>query len=165
MLSIKIQYNQLDQGCATARVKIPYNGRRKRDKRQQLRIQGLGKLWLHISYLLSLVFLILYLFTWERLRAQAGGAAEREREKQAPCWAGSPMRGSIPGPWDHDLNWRKTLNWQNHPAAAPWSLLKYFALVRMMSLLCCSSYYVMLDKLFSVCETQFPPLWMENNKT
>uniref|UniRef100_UPI0016599CDD uncharacterized protein LOC118551133 n=1 Tax=Halichoerus grypus TaxID=9711 RepID=UPI0016599CDD len=29
---------------------------------------------------------------------------EREREKQASCRAGSLMRGSIPGPWDHDLS-------------------------------------------------------------
>ena len=32
------------------------------------------------------------------------GQAEREREnlKQSPCWAQSPMRGSIPWPWDHN---------------------------------------------------------------
>ena len=29
---------------------------------------------------------------------------EWEREKQASRGAGSPMRGSIPGPWDHDLS-------------------------------------------------------------
>ncbi|XP_073740989.1 promotilin isoform X1 [Callorhinus ursinus] len=33
-----------------------------------------------------------------------------EREKQASRRAGSLMRGSIPGPWDHDLGRRQTLN-------------------------------------------------------
>jgi len=32
-----------------------------------------------------------------------GGRAEGEGE------AGSPMRGSIPGPWDHDLSRRQML--------------------------------------------------------
>ena len=41
-------------------------------------------------------FLRFYLFTWER-----------ECEKQTPHWAGSPRRGSIPGPWDHDMSWNK----------------------------------------------------------
>jgi len=38
------------------------------------------------------------------LIAQAGGGKQRERERQAPRWAGSPTWGSIPGPWDHDLS-------------------------------------------------------------
>jgi len=29
---------------------------------------------------------------------------KQQREKQAPRRAGSPMRGSIPGPEDHDLS-------------------------------------------------------------
>ncbi|XP_064448631.1 uncharacterized protein LOC123844460 [Mirounga angustirostris] len=33
-----------------------------------------------------------------------------EKEKQASRRAGSPMRGSIPGPWDHDLSRRQMLN-------------------------------------------------------
>ena len=38
-----------------------------------------------------------------------GGGAEKERDrdrdlKQAPLSAQSPMWGSIPQPWDHDLN-------------------------------------------------------------
>jgi len=33
---------------------------------------------------------------------------EWEKEKQAPCWAGSPTWGSIPRPWDHDPS--QTLN-------------------------------------------------------
>ena len=35
---------------------------------------------------------------------------QAEREKQASHPAGSPMWGSIPGPWDHDLSRRQTLN-------------------------------------------------------
>jgi len=37
------------------------------------------------------------LFIWER-ESTSGGGQQREREKQAPRWAGSPMRGSIAGP-------------------------------------------------------------------
>ncbi|XP_073733643.1 LYR motif-containing protein 4 isoform X1 [Callorhinus ursinus] len=33
-----------------------------------------------------------------------------EREKQASRGAGSPVQGSNPGPWDHDLSRRQTLN-------------------------------------------------------
>jgi len=50
----------------------------------------------------------------------AGGA---EGEEQAdlpaqPCWAGSPMmQVSIPGPQDHDLSPRQTLNQLSHPSA------------------------------------------------
>ena len=33
--------------------------------------------------------------------------AQRKREKQIPCWAGSLRQGSIPGPWDHDSSWRQ----------------------------------------------------------
>jgi len=38
----------------------------------------------------------------ERTSRQRG--RQREREKQAPRRAGSPMQGSIPGPRDHDLS-------------------------------------------------------------
>ena len=57
-------------------------------------------------------FLRFYLFIWqrdnEREREHKQGA--RERKKQAPSGAGSPMWGSIPEPWDHTLNQRQTLN-------------------------------------------------------
>ena len=47
-----------------------------------------------------------------------GSTRQREREKQAPCRARSPMMwGSIPGPWDHDLSQRQMLNQLNHPGA------------------------------------------------
>ena len=41
------------------------------------------------------------------MNAQAGGGVKGEA--QAPCWAGSPMWGSIWGLWDH--------NWLRHPGA------------------------------------------------
>ena len=62
-----------------------------------------------------------YLFTWEIEHKQG----EWEREEQAPRWAGSPMWGSIPGPGDHDLSRRQTLNRLSHPGA-----LKLFYSIR-----------------------------------
>ena len=35
---------------------------------------------------------------------------ENKKEKQAPHWAGSPMRGLIPGPRNHDLSQRQMPN-------------------------------------------------------
>ena len=53
-------------------------------------------------------------------------------EKQTPCWAWSPMWDSFPGPWDHGLSWRQTLNQLSHssiPRVAfswvPCSILHY----------------------------------------
>ena len=59
------------------------------------------------------IYLFVYLFMWVREHEQ--GEWQREREKQTPCWAGSPKWGSIPGPWDHDPSWRQTLNHLSHP--------------------------------------------------
>ena len=38
------------------------------------------------------------------------------KRESVPEWAGAgiPMRGSIPGPWDHDLSWSQTLNQLGH---------------------------------------------------
>ena len=47
--------------------------------------------------------------------SMSGVEGQREREKQTPCWAGKSTRGWIPGPWDHDLSWRQSLNWLSHP--------------------------------------------------
>ena len=58
-----------------------------------------------------LIFIRFYLLIWERARARGGAG---EREKQTPHWAGSPMRGSIPGSQDQDLSWRQTLSWLSH---------------------------------------------------
>jgi len=43
---------------------------------------------------------------------------EREAEGEAGSQgAGSPMRDSIPGHWDHDLSRRQMLNHLSHPGA------------------------------------------------
>lgn len=55
---------------------------------------------------------VIYLFIWAHERAQGGGVG---REKQTSCWAGSLTRGSVPGLWDHELNWRQSLNKLSHP--------------------------------------------------
>ena len=40
------------------------------------------------------------MFIWERQRQREhGGGEQREREKQAPCWAKSPLWGLIPELW------------------------------------------------------------------
>ena len=48
---------------------------------------------------------------------------ERKREKQGPHWAGTLMRGWIPGCWDHKLSWRQTLNQLSHPGAPKYRIL------------------------------------------
>ena len=53
----------------------------------------------------------------ERTREHKEGEVQREREKQTPRWAGSPMWDLIPRPWVHDLSWRQTLNQLSHPGA------------------------------------------------
>ena len=54
-----------------------------------------------------------YLFIWQSM--SRGSRRQRRREKQAPCWVGSPTQGVIPGPWGHDLSRRHTLNGLSHP--------------------------------------------------
>ena len=52
------------------------------------------------------------------LTEQAGGVAEGEREAGSLAEQGaSQTRGSIPGPWDHDLSGRQKLNQLSHPSA------------------------------------------------
>ena len=63
--------------------------------------------------------LFIYLTQREKERVQAGGGAEGGG-KQAPCTAGSPMRGLIPGPRDHDPSHRQTLNQLSHPGGPAW---------------------------------------------
>lgn len=43
----------------------------------------------------------------------------REREEQTPRLAGSPARGSIQGPRDHDLSPRQPLIPRSHPGISP----------------------------------------------
>jgi len=51
-----------------------------------------------------------FVFLTETQREREHKQREWEREKQASCRAGSPMRVSIPGPRDHDLSLRQMLN-------------------------------------------------------
>lgn len=48
-----------------------------------------------------------------------GEERQKEKEKWAPHWAGTPIEGSmqglIPGHWFHDLSGRQTRNGLNHP--------------------------------------------------
>ena len=67
-------------------------------------------------------FLKIFFSIWElgsewtrKSKHESGWGAERE--KQTSHWAGSPTQGSIPGPSDHDLSWRQTLNWMSHLGA------------------------------------------------
>ena len=69
-------------------------------------------------------FFFKILLIWQRVESQRAqvwwGCGEeqwRKQEKQAPHWGGSPMRGSIPGPWDHDLSQRQMHNRLSHPGA------------------------------------------------
>jgi len=51
---------------------------------------------------------------------------EGQREKHTPYGgAGSPMQGSIPGPWDHVLSRRQTLNRLSHPGAQPLIIIPF----------------------------------------
>ena len=54
--------------------------------------------------------LFIYLTERERQREREHKQGDWEREKQASRRAGSPMWGSIPGPGNHDLSQRQTLN-------------------------------------------------------
>ena len=47
-----------------------------------------------------------------------------EREKQAPCWAGSQMQDWISWTQDHDPSWRQMLN-QLSPPGAPRKIFKW----------------------------------------
>ena len=61
---------------------------------------------------------------FERERTQPGGwQAEGEGGADSPQ-SRDLMRSLIPGPWDHDLSQRQTLNQLSHPDA-PWETLHY----------------------------------------
>ena len=63
-----------------------------------------------VKWKLLLLLLIFNLFDREREPESRGSGGQREREKQALHQAGRPMQGSFPGPWDHDLSQKQTLN-------------------------------------------------------
>ena len=59
-----------------------------------------------------------YLFIWQWERETSKGSnRQREKEKQIPHWAGRWIWGLIPGPQDHDLSYRQSLNQPSHPGA------------------------------------------------
>ena len=63
------------------------------------------------------VFLrFLFFYLRQREKAQAGREAEGEGEADSVL-SREPNAGSIPGPQDHDLSQRQTLNWLSHPDA------------------------------------------------
>ena len=76
--------------------------------------------WNIYSQGLFLKYLFIYclrFYLFETVRELEQGEGQREREKQTPHWAGSPMCGLIPGPQDHDLTWRQQVNQLSHPGA------------------------------------------------
>ena len=48
------------------------------------------------------------------------GGLQRERAKQAPHWAGSPMEVSKQVPREHGLTWKQGPHWLSPPSALPW---------------------------------------------
>ena len=71
---------------------------------------------------LKILFICQRESTTERKREHSWGSG-RQREKRALHWARSPMQDLIPGPWDHDLSRRQTLNRQSHPGIPVKALL------------------------------------------
>ena len=70
----------------------------------------------HNGLIMQFIFFkVLFIFLTERERTHRQSSKQREREKQAPRWAESPIWGSILGSWDHDLSQRQTLNQLSHP--------------------------------------------------
>ena len=59
--------------------------------------------------------LFIYLMYIEKRHNKQEERAGRGSKKQAPCWVGTSMWGSIPGPWDHDPNLRPSQ--LSHPCA------------------------------------------------
>ena len=53
----------------------------------------------YLKHFKDFFFLRFYLFIWQREVTSRWRGRQRERGKQALCWAESLMRSSIPGPW------------------------------------------------------------------
>ncbi|CAD7673219.1 unnamed protein product [Nyctereutes procyonoides] len=65
---------------------------------------SLGAHQLQLFFFSLSFFKILFIYLTHTEREHKWESSrQKEREKQAPRWAGSPKRGYIPGPWDHDL--------------------------------------------------------------
>lgn len=73
-------------------------------------------------------FLKDFIYLWKRVQAHENEhkSGEGLREMQTPHWAGSLMWDSIPGPWNHDLNWRRMPNRMSHPGTQNSFLSVYY---------------------------------------
>ena len=76
------------------------------------------------EFLQSLILFFPKIHLFIREREWVKGKRQREREKQTFCWTGSPMWGSIPQPWDHNLSWKQMLDPLSHPGD-PWFVSIY----------------------------------------
>lgn len=85
----------------------------------QLRV-GLGHIGLkRVAKFFSFFKNCIYLFDREGTQAHSRGEWQAEGEEETD-FLQSPMQDSIPGPWDHDLSQRQTLNWLNHLGTQEW---------------------------------------------
>ena len=73
---------------------------------------------LSLSLFFFFFFKILFIHLTECMWESTRRLSSREREKQTPCQAGSPMWGLIWGPQDHDLSQRQMSNQPSHPGTA-----------------------------------------------
>lgn len=77
-----------------------------------------------ISFIFHILWSLFFLFRFylfDTENKNRGSSKQREREKQAPHWEGSPTWSSIPGPQYHNLSWRQTPNQFSH-SGTPCSL-------------------------------------------
>lgn len=82
----------------------------------------------------------IYFYLFERARANMRGSTrgrkgQAEREKQTLLWAGSPMWGVFPGPWDHDpmnmyVLWLSSVSYSQPKNCGMWQLQKCFCSCR-----------------------------------
>ena len=72
---------------------------------------------MRIGYYSYSAYIQVFFFKILFIREQSGRDREMERQRQTPHWARSLMRGSIPGPLDHDLSWGQVLNQLSHTGA------------------------------------------------
>ena len=88
---------------------------------------------------------------------------EEEREKQSPCWAGSPMWGLIPGPWDHDLSQRQLLNQLSHPDTPRVIYLSNQRVVSTFKWTSCVGLNLTVQNLLLIVNSKGWGKWVENS--
>ena len=86
-------------------------------------------IWKFYLYNLKKI-LCIYLRESERQREDG---QQRERQKQAPPWAGNRMQCSISEPWDLDLSCRQMLIQLSHSGAPTFGHFKFFQRVSQQS--------------------------------